>query len=98
MRIFIHKALVEYYTRHPESKGVLEEWYFRTKASEWDTFADMKNTFNSVDSVGNRRYVFNIKGNAYRIVAIVLFIPKYVYIRFIGNHAEYDKITDCSKI
>ncbi|MDR0866661.1 MAG: type II toxin-antitoxin system HigB family toxin, partial [Candidatus Symbiothrix sp.] len=57
-----------------------------------------KNTFHSVDSVGNKRYIFNIKGNNYRLVAIILFVPKYVYIRFIGTHAEYDKITDCSII
>jgi mRNA interferase HigB len=58
----------------------------------------MKETFNSVDSAGNRRYVFNIKGNTYRLVVIVLFVPKYVYIRFIGTHAEYDKIENCSTI
>jgi mRNA interferase HigB len=98
MRIFVHKTLVEYYTEHPESKTALEEWFFRTKMSEWNSFAEMKNTFNSIDSAGNRRYVFDLKGNTYRIVAIVLFVPKYVYIRFIGNHAEYDKIKDCSKI
>lgn len=54
--------------------------------------------FNSVDSVGNKRYVFNIKGNHYRIVAIILFVPKIVYIRFIGTHKGYDKIKDITNI
>lgn len=98
MRIFIYKTLVEYYTKHPEAKNALEEWFSKTQETEWNNFADMKNTFNSADSVGNRRYVFNIKGNSYRLVAIVLFIPKYVYIRFIGTHGEYDKIKDCSTL
>ena len=98
MRIFVYKTLVEYYTKHPESKIALEEWFNKTKKSEWNNFAEMKKTFNSVDSIGNRRYVFNIKGNTYRLVAIILFVPKYVYIRFIGTHAEYDKIEDCSTI
>jgi mRNA interferase HigB len=57
----------------------------------------MKSTFKSVDAVGNNRFVFNVKGNDYRLVAIVLFQIKIIYIRFIGTHAEYDKI-DCENI
>ena len=98
MSIFVYKTLVDYYTKHPDSKTSLEDWFFKTKKSEWNNFAEMKNTFNGVDSAGNRRYVFNIKGNTYRLVAIVLFVPKYVYIRFIGTHSEYDKIKNSSTI
>ena len=98
MRIFVYKTLVDYYTKHPESKAALEEWFRKTREANWSNFAEMKNTFNSVDSAGNRRYVFNIKGNTYRLVSIVLFVPKYVYIRFIGTHSEYDKISDSSMI
>ena len=98
MRIFVYKTLVDYYTKHPEAKTALEEWFHKTEKSEWNNFAEMKKTFNSVDSAGNRRYVFNIKGNAYRLVAIVLFVPKYVYVRFINTHSEYNKIKDCSTI
>jgi mRNA interferase HigB len=56
----------------------------------------MKKTFNSVDSIGNNRFVFNIKGNNYRLIAIIIFASKKVYIRFIGTHGEYDKIRDYS--
>jgi mRNA interferase HigB len=98
MRIFVYKTIVEYYKKYPDSKIALENWFIRTKESRWNNFAEMKSTFNSVDSAGNRRYVFNIKGNSYRLVAIVLFVPKYVYIRFVGTHTEYNKITDCSTI
>jgi mRNA interferase HigB len=52
----------------------------------------MKKTFNPVDAIGDKRFVFNIKGNNYRLIALVLFVPKFVYIRFIGTHTEYDKI------
>ena len=97
MRIFIHKTLVDYYKQHPDAKTALEDWYNKTKDAEWSNYAEMKSTFNSVDSVGNKRYVFNIKGNSYRLAVIVLFIPKHVYIRFIGTHTEYDKV-DCSII
>ena len=58
----------------------------------------MRQTFNSVDSVGNKRYVFNIKGNDYRLVVLVKFTVSHVLIRFVGTHSEYDKITDIQHI
>jgi mRNA interferase HigB len=98
LRTITHKAIVQYSDLHPDAKWALDEWYNKTEESRWDCFADVKQTFNSVDNVGNKRYVFNIKGNSYRVVALILFMPKIVYIRFIGTHSEYNKIKDCSKI
>lgn len=98
MRIITYKAIEQYSELHAAAKIALDEWYIKTELSQWDCFADIKQTFNSVDSVGNKRYVFNIKGNSYRLIAIILFVPKIVYIRYIGTHQEYDKINDCSKI
>ena len=96
MRIFTEQAIKEYAEKHPESKVALQDWVQKVKKSEWSCFADIKKTFNSVDNVGNQRYVFNIKGNSYRLIVVIKFTIKFVYIRFIGTHAEYDKIADCS--
>ena len=63
-----------------------------------DTHNDLKDTFPSADYVGNGRYVFNISGNNFRIVAVVLFIGGILELRFVGTHAEYDKIKNCSEI
>jgi len=52
----------------------------------------MKVDFNSVDYVSNERYVFNIRGNKYRIIAIIIFVGGVISIRFVGTHAEYSKI------
>lgn len=98
MRIITYATIKQYTELNAIAKMALDEWYIKTEQSEWNCFADMKQTFNSADSVGNKRYVFNIKGNTYRLIALVLFVPKIVFIRFIGTHAEYDKIKDCSKI
>lgn len=98
MRIITHRTLVLFYQKHADAETAIEEWYKKTSAAEWETFADMKKSFNSVDAVGNQRFVFNIKGNEYRLIAIVKFRIKMVYIRFIGTHSEYDKIDDCSNI
>lgn len=52
----------------------------------------MRKTFGSADAVGNDLYVFNIKGNHYRLIARIIFKVRTVYIKFIGTHAEYDKV------
>lgn len=97
MRIVARKSLVAFYRKHADAEVALEEWYTKTSKADWSCFADIRSTFNTVDAVENKRFVFNIKGNDYRLVAIVLFNIKIVYIRFIGTHNEYDK-TDCSNI
>lgn len=74
------------------------EWVKKTELARWHNFADIKNTFNSVDSVGNQRYVFSIKGNDYQLVVVVKFTPQNVLIRFIGTHNEYDRIKDIKNI
>ena len=94
MRIIAKSTLVDYYAKNPQAKTALEDWYQKTSEAEWKCFADIKRTFNSVDSVGNKRYVFNIKGNDYRLVVLILFTPQTVYIRFVGTHADYDRIKD----
>ena len=98
MRIFTEQALKEYAEAHPDVKVALQEWTTAVKNSKWTCFADVKRTFNSVDNVGNQHYVFNIRGNNYRLVVVIKFTIQFVYVRFIGTHAEYDKIADCSKI
>jgi mRNA interferase HigB len=92
MRIIAHRTISEYGKQHANAKTALDDWYKVTKAAIWKNLPDMKATFNSVDYVGNQRYVFNIKGNDYRLVGKILFVQQIIYIRFIGTHSEYDKI------
>jgi len=98
MRIISKKVLLDFYTQYPDSKISLENWYRVVKKAQWTCFSDVKGTFNTVDNVGNKRYVFNIKGNDYRLVGIIQFTTKAVLIRFVGTHNQYDKIKDIKKI
>ena len=98
MRIIVYKHIEQFAAIHTEAKIALDDWYSKTEKAEWTCFADVKRMFNAVDSIGNKRYVFNIKGNSYRLIALILFTPKIVYIRYIGTHADYDKIDNNSKI
>jgi mRNA interferase HigB len=97
MRIIAHRTIKEYGTQHANAKTALDSWYKTTKAARWKDLQDIKTSFNSVDYVGNQRYVFNIKGNDYRLVGKILFVQQIIYIRFIGTHEEYNNI-DCSEI
>ena len=92
MRIVSRSTLVLFYKKHADAETAIEEWIIKTEKADWSCAADVKRTFNSVDSVGNQHYVFNIKGNDYRLVAVIKFQIKMVYIRFIGKHKEYDQI------
>ena len=98
MRIVTFRVIQEYAEKHPESDIPLREWYKKTKESQWKCFADIKQTFSSADNVGNNRFVFDIKGNHYRFIAIVIFASQKVYIRFVGTHSEYNKLKDCSTV
>ena len=97
MRIVTFRRIQEFSDQHPMAKSAIEDWYHKTSRAEWHNLTDIRKSFSSADYVGNNRFVFNIKGNNYRIVVIVIFASQKVYIRFIGTHAEYDKI-DCSLI
>jgi mRNA interferase HigB len=76
----------------------MQDWFKRARKAEWSNFSEMKDTFNSVDSVGNGRFVFNLKGNHYRIVAVVRFVFKRVFIRWVGTHRDYDRLKDIDKL
>ena len=97
MRIISFKRIKEFSNLHADAEIPLCKWFHVTESNSWNNFNDIKSTFSSADYVGNDRYVFNIKGNDYRLVAIIIFASKKVYIRFIGTHREYDKI-DCRNI
>ena len=92
MRVISFSMIRDFIAKHADADVPLRDWYKRVTNADWNTFADMKQTFNTVD------YVFDIKGNNYRVVAIVLFVNKKVYMRFVGTHDEYDKIKDIKNI
>lgn len=97
MVVITKSKVIEFYNEYPASKEALLKWYHLTLLSNWVNYHSIKETFNSVDSIGNDRYVFNISGNRYRLVALIHFSTRTVYVRFLGTHTQYDKI-DCKTI
>jgi len=94
MRVVSHRKLKVFYQTpgREDSEAALERWYEIAENAEWRSFAEIKMDFGSVDSVGNQHYVFNIRGNKYRLVVVVKFLMGYVFIRFVGTHQDYEQI------
>ena len=92
MVVISYRILREYGKKNKESFEALTTWYNITQKADWAHFHEVKAIFNSVDSVGNDLYVFNIRGNHVRVIVRILFKVRTVYVKFIGTHAEYDKV------
>ena len=93
MRIVKRKVLQEFGEDHAQARAPLEQWYRQVKAGDWHTTADVGRVFGTaVDFVANNRAVFDIKGNDYRLIAEINYRRQIVFIRFLGTHAEYDRV------
>ncbi|MBP6812901.1 MAG: type II toxin-antitoxin system HigB family toxin [Saprospiraceae bacterium] len=91
--VIISKAVLRAFgLQHPDAIDALNDWYTITKDADWGKMSDIREAFNSVDYVKNDRFVFNIKGNRYRLVVMIFFDIRTVFIRFVGTHAEYDQV------
>jgi mRNA interferase HigB len=91
-RIFSKSTLREYWETHPDSEQYLKTWYDTAMSSDWKNPNDIKQTYSSVSILKNSRIVFNIRGNSYRLVTKFNFEKQWIFVRFIGTHAEYNKI------
>lgn len=93
MRIIALKALRTFWKHHPRAKAPLQAWYALAEAGDWDTPAKVMAQFGtSVDFVAGNRAIFDIAGNRNRLVAKINYPYRVMYIRFVGTHADYDRI------
>ena len=92
MRIINKELLDQFSYKHSQFVKPLQRWSDLITDAQWKTHKDLKADFPSADYVGSARYVFNIKGNNYRVIAVVTFITGLLIIRFVGTHSEYDKV------
>lgn len=96
--IIANKILLdEFVQSHIQALKPLNRWLQQVAEARWTSHADLKQQFPTADYIKNGRYVFNIGGNKFRLVTVVVFVGGVVNIRFVGTHAEYDKI-DCATI
>jgi mRNA interferase HigB len=92
MRIISKKALSDYWEKVPTAKSELLAWHAEAKSADWSTPTAIKAKYGSASILKEGRVVFNICGNKHRMVVWINYDFRTVYIRFLGTHAEYDKI------
>ena len=78
--------------KHSDCQQTLKSWFQETSNVEWKNHNELKNDYPNASVLKNNRVVFNIKGNNYRLVIKINYDYQMIWIRFIGTHAEYDKI------
>lgn len=92
MRIIARSSLEAFWNSHADSKQALLAWHDEAKAATWMSPQAIKDQYASASFIGNNRVVFNIKGGHYRLITAVSYKFSAIYIKFIGTHAEYNKI------
>jgi mRNA interferase HigB len=92
MRVIAKKALKSFWEKMPAAKAPLQAWHAEAKDAQWASPADVKAHYRSASILKDGRVVFNIGGNKYRLVVWINYEFFTIYVRFIGTHAEYDRI------
>lgn len=92
MRIIARPKLIAFGERFPDAKAQLDVWWVEAKRAQWKTPADIKAQYRNASIIKGRRVVFNICGNKYRLIVKFDYGKGIGYVRFLGNHKEYDQI------
>lgn len=97
MRVIARRTLREFWEEHADVEQALKAWFQEVSKSNWVSFQELKQDFPSASILQDNRIVFNIKGNNYRLIVKFNLEYQMAWIRFIGTHAQYDKI-DANRI
>ncbi len=92
MHVISRAQLITFWLKHQDAEVALRYWFNKVSKANWKNINELKKDFPSADYVGENRVVFNVKGNNYRLIVVIYFDGQKIYIRFVGTHAEYDKI------
>lgn len=92
LRVIAKRTLREFWKLNPDSEQQLMVWYREASKADWNSPNEIKSQYTSASILKNSRVVFNICGNKYRLIVEINFTRKWVFIRFIGSHKEYNKI------
>lgn len=92
MRIISRKTLRSFWENHADAEQALKTWFQEVENANWENYNELKNEYPNASILIDNRVVFNIKGNKYRVIVKFNLHYQMAWIRFVGTHAEYDKI------
>jgi mRNA interferase HigB len=92
MRVIARNTLVSFWGKHPEAKVTLERWYRLVKAAHWLSTDEVQKAAPKAKVLNRERVRFEVAGGNYRLVAAFDFRRQVACVKFVGTHAEYDRI------
>jgi mRNA interferase HigB len=92
MRVIARNTLVDFWSKHPETKVALERWYKLVRAAHWISMDEVRRAAPTSKVLNRERVRFEVAGGNYRLVAAFDFRRQVAFVKFIGTHAEYDRI------
>ncbi len=90
MHVISKKKLEAFWIVHADAKDALAAWYGEAKRATWSNLEEVRQTYRSADAV-ERWTFFNIRGNHYRLITVIHYNRRVIYIRHVLTHAEYDR-------
>jgi mRNA interferase HigB len=93
MNVIARKNLEAFWRRHPETEQPLRAWLAAAKTANWTSMNTVLNTFSKASPITSERCVFDICGGNYRLIVAFKFSAKVAFIKFIGTHAQYDRVS-----
>src|SRR5262245_39911497 len=92
MRVIARSVLVQFWGTHPEAEISLERWYRLVRAAQWKSTDEVQKAIPKAKVLNRERVRFEIAGGNYRLVAAFDFRRQVAFVKFIGTHADYDRI------
>lgn len=92
MRIIARNRVMAFWAKHPASKASLLHWLHMTKAAQWQNGSDVQAAFSKAKVLNDERVRFEVAGGDFRLIAAFDFRRGIAFVKFIGTHAEYDKV------
>jgi mRNA interferase HigB len=92
MRLIAQSTLVAFAERHPQTSASLMHWRTVVKAAEWKSVSEVQGAFSKAKALNGERVRFEIAGGDFRLIAAFDFRRSIAFVKFVGTHAEYDKI------
>ena len=92
MRVIARNVLVNFSSRHPEAKASLERWHRLVRPAQWSSTDEVQKAAPKAKVLNRERVRFEVAGGNYRLVAAFDFRRQIAFVKFIGTHAEYERI------
>lgn len=92
MRVIARRTLADCWTTHADAEQPLKAWFKFARSADWDSPAAVRRDYRTASILEGNRICFDMAGNKYRLIVKINYPRRIIFIRFLGSHAEYDKV------